>query len=214
MARSRKTLVHISLTMLSSKTRRAGACVPPHTIHTLATILTAYTELWGTFIHIHLTLQTFGARRTCTGEAVGQINAGASIATGIRLALVNIIFTIYALITCFTLAVISTLVVHTGPSISTGVGETFIHLAVTVTAHITSLTHTLVCVVFVDTLPCVLTHHVHHHTLVFGNSLAGHIGDITVQACPAMLTAASPIHLLLDARTSIITLNFTAQVHH
>lgn len=180
MARSRKTLVHISLTVLSRETRRAGASVPPHTVHTLATILTVCAELWAAFIHIHLTLRTFGAKRTCTVETVDQINAGASIATGIRLALVNIIFTIHALITCFTLAVISTRVVYTGPSISTGVGDTFINPKLTVTARITFLTYTLVCVVFVHTPPCILTHHVQPHTLVSGNSLAGHIGDVTV----------------------------------
>lgn len=135
-ARSRTTLIHISLTMHSSETRRAGASVPPHTVHTLATVLTAWAKLWGAFIHIHLTLQTcrterrcsgeicisvshlhtkrtaigislsvytFGARRARTGEAVDQIDAGASIPTGIRLALVNIIFTVHTLITCFAL---------------------------------------------------------------------------------------------------------------
>lgn len=200
--------------MHSSETRWAGASVPPHTVHTLAAVLTTWAKLWGAFIHVHLTLQTFGARRARTGEAVDQIDAGASIPTGIRLTLVNIIFTVHTLITCFALAVISTLIVHTGPSVSAGAGEAFVHLLLTVTAHITSLTTTLVCVVFVHTPSCMLTDHVHRHTLANGNSLAGHVWDVTIQACPAVLTAASPIHLLLDARTPIQTLNLTAHVHH
>lgn len=70
------------------------------------------------------------------------------------------------------------------------------------------------CVAYVLTMTCVLADHVLRHTFVEGNSVAGHAGDVTIQACPARLTAASPIDFFLDASTSILTLNLTAQIHH
>lgn len=54
--------------MHSSETRRAGASVPPHTVHTLAAVLTAWAKLWGAFIHVHLTLQTCTTERRWSGE--------------------------------------------------------------------------------------------------------------------------------------------------
>lgn len=130
------------------------------------------------------------------------------------MALVNIVFTVHTLITYLTLAIVSPLIIHTGPSISAWVGQTLIHLQLTVTASITSLTQTLVRVVFVHTASSILTNLVHYHTPADGNSLARHAGYVAVQACPAWFTTAPPIHLLLDACASILTLNLTANIDH
>lgn len=130
------------------------------------------------------------------------------------MALINIIFTVHTLITCFTLAIISSLIIRTGPSISARVGQALIHRQLTVTASVTYLTPTLVCVAFVHAASSILTYLVHHHTLVDGNSLARHAWDVAVQACPPRDTTASPIHLLLAACTSILTLNLTAYIHY
>lgn len=58
----RQAFVDISLAVLSSKSRRAVACVATYTVHTLSSIQTARfpgARLWGTVVLIHFTLKSY-----------------------------------------------------------------------------------------------------------------------------------------------------------
>lgn len=77
-ARSGQTLVYVSLTMLSGKTRWTGAGVPSQTVHTVAVVQTTRTEFLGTLINVYFTLQT------CRTSVVRLIDSDSKVPRSIK----------------------------------------------------------------------------------------------------------------------------------
>lgn len=110
--------------MFSNKPRRAGAGVPAYTIKTLSSVQTARfpgAGLGGTVIYIHLTLDPVCSRWADAGEAVNEVNTGSAMEARLRVAFINLIFTIYTLVAWFTYALICALIVFACCSVATRV---------------------------------------------------------------------------------------------
>lgn len=85
LAGPRQALVEIPLTVFSNESWWAGACVTPHTVHTLPSILTARLKgvrLGGTVIHVRFTLEPMCSRWAGTGETVDEVDTGSSMEAG------------------------------------------------------------------------------------------------------------------------------------
>lgn len=130
-AGSRQAFIEIPLTVFSDESLRTGACITTHTIHTLSSVQTARFQgalLGSTVIHVHFTLKPYRAenrllllgasskvtnihfsrltmcsRRAGAGEAVNEVDTGSSMEAGLRVAFINIIFTVHPLVAWFTL---------------------------------------------------------------------------------------------------------------
>lgn len=120
----RQAFIEIPLTVFSNESWRAGAGVTAHTVHTLTSIQTARLEgamLGGAVIHVHFTLDSMCSRRAGAGEAVDEVDTGASMEAGPRVAFINIILTVHPLVAWFTFTLVCALIVLACGSIATRV---------------------------------------------------------------------------------------------
>lgn len=97
----RQAFIEISLTVFPNESRRAGACVTAHTVHTLSSIQTARFKgagLGGTVILVHFTLEPMCSMWAGAGEVVDEVDTGSSMEAGPRVAFIYIILTVHPLV--------------------------------------------------------------------------------------------------------------------
>lgn len=100
----RQALVKIPLTVFANEAGRAGTGVTSHAIHTLSSIQTPRfpgARLGGTVIIIHFTMESVCSGWAGTGKSVDEVDTRSSVVARLRLAFINIIFTVHPLETWF-----------------------------------------------------------------------------------------------------------------
>lgn len=96
-----KAFIEIPLAVLSNESWRAGACVAAHTVHTLSSIQTARfkgARLGSTVVHVHFTQVPMRSSSADAGEAIDAVDTFSSVQAGLRVAFINIILTVHALV--------------------------------------------------------------------------------------------------------------------
>lgn len=119
-----QAFVEIPLTVFPDESRRAGAGVTAHTVHTLSSIQAARFKgagLWGAVILVHFTLEPMCSRWAGTGEAVDEVDAGSSMQAGPRVAFIYVILTVHPLVAWFTYTLVCALIVLACSSVATWV---------------------------------------------------------------------------------------------
>lgn len=213
----RQAFVEIPFTVFSDKPWRAGARVAAHTVHTLSSVQTARLPgalLGGTVIHVHLTLDPMCSRWARTGEAIDQVDAGSPMHAGLRVTFVDVILTVDPLIARFTDALVCALIVFACGTVAARVRLAFVDHLLTVAACVSWLALALVGITHIHTAPGILAHTFNFHTIPGSVVLAGHVGDVTVDACPSHCAVAGPGgRRCLRAGAAVVTAYLGAQVH-
>lgn len=114
-----------------------------------------------------------------------QVNAGASVLTGVRLALVDLNLTVLPSVAWHTVTLVSAHVSPTGGPVVAGLVLTVVHLALAVAASVVGGTFTEVSDAGVDAVTAVVAELVSLDTSLASGGLTGNLGDVAVTSRPA-----------------------------
>lgn len=134
-----------------------------------------------------------------------QVDAGASILTWVRLALIDLYLTVLSSVSWHTITLVSPHISPTGGAIVTRFVLTVVHLAVTVAASVVSGTFTEVSDASVDTVTAMMAEFVCLDTSLPCSSLTGNFGDVTVTSRPASCAFTDKCSISLATAASILT---------
>lgn len=109
-----------------------------------------------------------------------EVDTGASVLTGMRLALVDLDLTVLSSVAWHTITLVSSHISPTGGAIVTRVVLAVVHLAFAVAASVVSGTFAEVSDASVDAVSSVVAEFVSLDTSLACCSLTGHFGDVTV----------------------------------
>lgn len=113
-----------------------------------------------------------------------QVDAGASILTWMRLALIDFYLTVLPSVAWHTITLVSPHISPAGGAIVTRFVLTVVHLAFTVAASVVSGTFTEVSNASVDTMTPMMAEFICLDTSLACSSLTGNFGDVTVASRP------------------------------
>lgn len=196
--------------MLAHKACQADAVVSSHSVYTLAVVETlGFQRDWidkrVAVVHIDLAVHTLGSPWAGALVGINEVNAGASVHTGLGKALVALLRTVKSLVSRHALTRVSTKVVYAGRSILAGIWSALVHLFLTVAARVSSLAPAVMGVASVHTLARVPAQLRHVNTLLFSCHLTGDTGHVTIEAGPAALALTAVRGASLPACASILT---------
>lgn len=134
-----------------------------------------------------------------------QINAGASILTWMRLALIDLYLTVLSSVSWHTITLVSSHIPPTGGAIVTRFVLTVVHLAFTVAASVVSGTFAEVGDAGVDTVTTMVAEFICLDTSLACSSLTGNPGDVTITSRPTSCAFANKCSIPLATATSILT---------
>lgn len=134
-----------------------------------------------------------------------QVDAGASVLTWMRLALIDLYLTVLPSVPWHTITLVSSHVSPTGGAIVTRLVLAVVHLAFTVAASVVSGTFTEVSDAGVDTVSSVVAEFVRLDTSLASSSLTGNFGDVAVTSRPTSCAFANKCSISLTTTASILT---------
>lgn len=134
-----------------------------------------------------------------------QVDAGASVLTWMRLALIDLYLTVLPSVAWHTVTLVSPHISPTGGAIVTRFVITVVHLAFTVAASVVSRTFTEVSNASVDTVTAMMAEFVCLDTSLPCSSLTGNLGDVAVTARPTYCAVTDKCSISLTTAASILT---------
>lgn len=144
---------------------------------------------------------------------IDEVDTGSTVEAGLRVTLINIVFTVHTLEAWFTFTFISALIVHTSSLIATWIRLAFIDHLDTITACVTRLALTLMRISNIYTTPSILAHILNFQVIHESIVLTGHDGDITVKSSPPHCAVARPGGSRLRAGPTIVAADLAAEVY-
>lgn len=182
-----EALVYVTLASVAGEAWRTVAAVPANPVHTCAVVQTLggrSTEPHGrsTVVLVDLTQNTQGAWGAGADVMADQVDAGASVLTGVRLALIDLHLAILPHVAWHTITLVSSHISPAGGAIATGFVLTVVHLALTVASCVVCGTLAVVGVSSVHTVPSVMTQLVSLKASLASGNLTGHPRYVTITA--------------------------------
>lgn len=134
-----------------------------------------------------------------------QVDAGASVLTGVRLALVDLDLTVLPSVAWHAITLVASHISPTGGAIVTGLVVAVVHLAFAVAAGVVSWTFAEVSDASVDTVASVVAQFIRLDTSLARRSLAGNLGDVAVASRPASRALTNKGSISLTTAAAVLT---------